>query len=591
MTSPDFNRQRLEELLLSSASRAFPEAERVELNALLRDNPEARILAARSLTFDASLADCLIAAEARREQSKPLDQAPIQVDFKRPNWLAKAAVWIGAFHLLGNTAKAGGTISSTTSTTLFTQSTIFLLMKKAVTSITAAILVLGGSGIYVIHRSNESSRARVAEMETQIQTLSDELGIKSTRSASSRAAASNSQKTVGITQVIAIYSGDNIINMQESAAIEQFENQLTAMDVESLKNMLLDAEKINNPINGRVAETIMEALIAKDPAEASRIASQLIGRGLEFQYLLSRSAEKAFKAWLAKDPAAADAWYVATAAAGGLNSKTIAPNGLEEFAIDRTFACLRLAAQSKTNPSEAAAMLATMLPADVTKALQEVNDPDALRLMIPKLSPAQKGPAAEGVIKAMAASDLNAAFTWAKSLEMDDLSRNALMATGIEEAVKSGKLDLAGVSERSKDLNLDPERRSEMLVSAATSVSSIPRKKPGTIDPENSVHWDQVPDRIDWLRKEAPSESASEIVGKYLGRLAHYSHNPDQSFKALEQEAARQGNPDPALTIAFAKWAGLWDSERFIDKSLEHLRKLPASEERDNAIEMIEINR
>ncbi len=594
MSTPEFNRQRLEELLLSAVSRSFPEAERAELNALLRDNAEARTIAARSLTFDATLADCLAANESRHRHEKPLQttgSTPVNVDFKRPNWLAKAAVWIGAFHLFGNTAKAAGTASATTGTTVLTQSTIAILMKKAVTSITAAILVLGGSGIYVIHRNNESSRARVDTMEAEIQSLSDQLGIKTTSISNRRAGITDSQRTVSITQVLAIHDGDNRITMQEGAVLDQFNNQLAAMNAESLRNLLLDAEKISSPINGRVAEMIMAALVLKDPAEATQVASQLIGRGSEFQFLFSAAAAKAFDAWLAKDPAAADAWYVATASAGGLNSKSIAPNGLEELSIDRSFARARFSKQVLANPAEAAAMLATMLPADVTTALKTVTDPHALRQILPKLSPAQKGPAAEGAIKAMAASDLKTAFTWAKSLEMDEPARNHLMATGIEAAVASGRLDLAGVSEWSKDLSLDAKRRSEMLVSAATSVSLIPRENENVIDVENSVYWDRVTGNIDWLREEASTESAGGAVGDYLGKLSYNSHNLDKSIKAYESEVARQGKLDPDLTIAFAGWLSMKDDAQFSAAALKLLNQLPPSEKRKEMIERVEMNR
>ncbi len=594
MSTPEFNRQRLEELLLSAASRSFPEAERAELNALLRDNAEARTIAARSLTFDATLADCLAANESRHRHEKPLqttDSTPVNVDFKRTNWLAKAAVWIGAFHLFGNTAKAAGTASATTGTILLTHSTIVILMKKIVTSITAAILVLGGSGIYVIHRNNESSRARVGTMETEIQSLSDQLGIKTTSVSDRRAGTTNGPKTVSVVQLLAVYEGDNIITRQEGVIIDQFEKQLASMDAEALKNLLLDAEKISSPLNDRVARTIMEALILKSPADATQIASQLIRRGSEFLFQLSHSAAQAFDTWLAKDPAAADAWYVATAAAGGLNSKSIAPNGLEDLSIDRSFARSRFSAQLLANPAEAAAMLATMLPADVIAALKTVTDPDALRQILPKLSPAQKGPAAEGAITTMAASDLKAAFTWAKSLEMDEPARNHLMATGIEAAAGSGQLDLAGVSEWSKDLSLDAKRRSDMLASAATSVSLIPRENENVIDVENSVYWDRVAGNIDWLRKEAPAESMGEAVGDYLGKLSYNSHNLDKSIKAYESEVARQGKLDPDLTIAFAGWLSMKDDAQFSAAALKLLNQLPPSEKRKEMIERVEMNR
>ena len=584
-----------EELIAGYLDEVLSESEKVELNAWLKADAANMHRFTEAVMFEQQIRAAVItkaeisAKQAERFTSRPIS---ISVDFKRTAWLARAAAWIGAFHFLGNSAKAATAGSSaTTGTNIVTQSTIAILMKKTVTSITAAILILGGSGIYAIHRHNESTKERVAKMQTEVESLSDQLGIKTPGPANRRAGGTDAQKTVGVVQVLGVYSGDNRIDMQEKAILDQFKNQLAAMDAKSLKSLLLDAEKISNPIQGRVAEMIMAELILKDPAEATQIASQLNGRGSEFQFLLSVSAAKAFKAWLEKDPAAADAWYVSTAAAGDLNSKNIAPNGLEELTIDRSFARLRFAAKLLTNPTEAAAMLATMLPDDITKALQEVTDPNALRQILPKLAPAQQGPAAEGAIKAMAAADLNAAFTWAKSLEMDDQARGALMATGIEAAVASGKLDLAGVTERSKDLNLDAARRSDLLVSAATNVSLIPQEKEHHIDSNNRVVWDRVAERIDWLRKEAPAEMSGTMVGNYLGKLSYESRNLDKSLEAYQNEVNRQGKIDPDLTINFAFYLQLQERDEAKAAALDLLNKLPPSAKKDSAIENTELNR
>jgi hypothetical protein len=517
---------------------------------------------------------------------------PFKSSLKTTNRFARAAVWLGAFTWFGNKANASAVVSTAAqNSTQLTIASISILMKKTVTSITAAILVLGGSGIYVIHRNNGTSRNRLASMETEIQSLNDQLGIKTTSLANRRAGKTNSQKTVSITQVSAIHDGDNLITRQEGEIIDRFKKQLAGLDAEGLKTLLLDAEKLSNPINGHLVQYIMKELISKDPAGATQLAMQLTSRGLAFQFHLSHQAADAFRAWQAKDPAAADAWYVATAAAGGLNSKNIPPNGLENLAIDRSFARLRFAAQMKTNPTEAASMMATMLPDDVTAALKEVTNPETLLAFLPNLPPERRGPAAEGAIKVMASTDLKAAFTWAKSLEMDEPSRNHLMATGIETAVGNGKLDLAGVSEWSKDLSLDAKRRSDMLASAAASVSLIPRKNPNVVEVENSVYWDRVAGSTDWLRKEAPAGSAGEAVGDYLGKLSYNSRNLDQSIKAYESEVARQGEPDPDLTITFARWLSMSDDDQFSAAALKLLKQLPPSEKRNDRIQLIEMNR
>jgi hypothetical protein len=455
-------------------------------------------------------------------------------------------------------------------------------MKKTLISITALILVLGGSSMYLIHRSNDSSRARLASMENEILSLSNQLGINTTTASNKRSGMTHSPKTIGITQVMAIFEGDNVLNSQEGAILRKFQEQLTAMDADSLANLLLDAEKISSPINGRIAEMIMKELILKSPADATRIASQLIGRGNDFQFSLSSAAADAFEAWLAKDPAEADAWYVATADAGGLGGKSIAPNGLENTAIDRSFARLRFAAQASANPTEAAAMIATMLPTDVTTALQTVTDPEALLKILPALSPEQKGPAAEGAIKSMAAKDINAAFTWADSLGMQVSERDALLASGIEAAVAGGKLDLAGAAEWTKKLKLDEQRRSSLQVAVAVS---------STFKEERVADWNLVADRSDWLRKEAPPELANQLIGDYLGRLAYNSRNPDQSFKAYEQEFARLGGPDAELTIAYTFWLRTIGSDYLTDQAMKYLQALPESQKRDEAIRSLQSNR
>lgn len=593
MSASHSNHERLEELLLASATRSLPETERAELNALLRHDAAARAFAASVLTLDALLAECLTVDEARRHHAADLLSAtpvPVKATFGRTHWLAKAAAWVGAIHLFGHPAKAASTASAPTGGTLLAQASVVIVMKKAVTSLSAVLLILGGSGIYAIHHHNESSKARVVRIEAEIQMLKTQLGIQSTSPGDRRARSAGSQPLIGITQVAAIYHGDNIITRQEGAILDRFKKQLSAMDAEALRNLILDAEKISDPIHGHLISDLMKELILKDPAIATQLATQLNRRGLAFQFHLSQKAADAFRAWLAKDPAAADAWYVATAAAGGFNSRNIAPNGLEYLAIDRSFARLRFAAQVRSNPAEAAAMMATMVPDDVTSALKEITDPETLLAFLPNLPPERRGPAAEGAIKAIASSDLQAAFHWATSLDMSDRDRSSLLASGIEAAVDSGKLDLAGVSEWSKNLTLDAKRRSDLLVAAATRVSLIPGQN-GRIDPNNRVVWDRVAERIDWLRREVPVETSEEMVGTYLGRLAYESHNLEKSLEAYRNEVTRRGVMDPDLTIAFAFRLQLQESDRAKAAALNLLNQLPPGAKRDHAIRTTELNR
>lgn len=575
MSVPPFHPERLEELLFLSAGNVLTGDQREEINTLLREHAEARSFAARSLFVDSLLVDSLATDEARGSH-----QMQAAGPVRRTHPFARAAAWIGAFLVLGEKSQAAANGSAAVP-----QITLSLLMKKTLTSLTAAILVLGSAGTYAIHHHNQSTRQRVAGMETEIESLSDRLGIRSNRPAVRDGSGKSAGKSVGIVQVQAIYEGDKVIDREEAAILEQFQQQLAAMDAEALRNLLLDAEKISNPVNGRVAESILKALILLDPAEAVRTATLLSGRSSGFNFLLSVSAAQAFDEWLKRDPASADAWYRETLAAGGLSVRSVPPNGLEEHAIDRSFERLRFKAMVKSNPAVAEGMLATMLPADVTRALREVNDPNALRAILPKLAPEQRVASARGVIETLAAKDPNAAHAWAKSLELPARERDTLMAEGIKNAVASGKLDLVAVSEWTRKLDLDPKTRSNTQIDAAVSASRIRGND------DRATDWNRVAERIDWLRQEAPAETADRMVGEYLGKLTYGSNSPDQSFKAYEAEVSRRGNPDPALTIAYARYLGMFGIPRFSEQGLKYLKTLPPSEERDHVMEMIEINR
>lgn len=575
MSREQFNPERLEELLFLSAGGSLTEDQYREINDLLRDSAAARSFAVRSLTVDSLLIEALAARGSAGNQERQSASSKGSIGH-----FGRAAAWIGGLVFFGSRTQSAAAGSATV-----TQTTITILMKKTFTSITAAILVLGSAGVYVIHRHNESRRQRVAGMETEVKFLSDQLGIESSSIRSSESGSRNAESPVSIVQVLAVYDGDNVINSQEAAILEQFKQQLAVMDAESLRSLLLDAEKISNPVNGRVAESILDALMMLDPAEAARTATLLSGRSNSFNYQLCMSAARAFGDWLEKDLAAADAWYRETLDAGGLRARSIPPNGLEEHDLERSFGRMRLKAMVESDSAGAEAMLATMLPRDVTSALREVTDPKVIGKILPKLQPEQRVTAAMGVIEDLAAEDPNAALDWAGSLEIPVRERDTLVAGGIKNAVAGGKLDLAAVSEWTRKLDLDAGTRSDTQIDAAVSASRLPGGDTRATD------WEGVAERIDWLRKEATPESADRMVGEYLGKLAYNSRTPDQSIKAYEAEIARRGNPDPALTIAYARYLGMFGTSRFGDNALKYLRALPPSRERDQAIEMIEINR
>lgn len=573
MNQKPFDVTRLETLLFLAAGNLLTEAESSEISRILRDHPTARSFAARSLILDSLLIESLAMQEVRTRYERP--SSPVVT---KPQYMARAAAWIGAFFLIEQQAQAATTSAAVT------QTTITLLMKKTITSITFAILIFGGLGIYFIHHHNESAKQRVIGMEFEIQSLSDQLGIKTRGNTGRQAGSQRAENSVNIVPLLAMME-DNKISREESALFEKFRLQLKTMDVESLKNLLLDAEKISNPVNHNLANHVLKKLIELDPAEAARLSTMLSGRSNAFNFTIATCAAQAFESWLEQDPVAADAWYRETLAVGGLNGKNIPPNGLEEHSLVRSFERLRFKAMLQSNPAVAESMLATMFPGDVTKALSMVTDPDAIRNILPKLKPEQRVDAAQGVIGNMAANDPNAAHAWAKSLEMPDRERDTLMAGSIKDAVASGKLDLAAVSDWMKKLDLDPKTRSQTQINSVISASRLPGGDEGATD------WNRVNERIDWLRQEASPESADRMVGEYLGRLALTSQTPDQSFKAYEAEIARRGNAAPALTIAYARLMGMINSSRFSDQAMKYLKALPPSQERENAMQMIESNR
>lgn len=570
------SQKHLEKLLLNSTIDPFNETERAELNLLLRNDVEARAFATMHLTIDALLAESLAANE----------QVAISIHTRRSrsnsNWLARAAAWVGSFYLLANTAKAATAGTSTTTGTSVLTKSVIIIMKKAFTSITTTIIVLGGLGIYSIHSHNQSTEARVAEMQSEIQSLSDQLGIKSTSSSIRMTGNGNVPKNISITQVIAVLLKRSL-SMQDKLFLSHFREQLATMDSDSLETMLLDAEKISNPIDETLALMVMHELISKDPAEATRLATQLIERGSGFQFQMSVAAARAFEAWLLKDPVEADAWYLTMAAEGKFNPRCIPPNGLEHLAIDRSFARLRFAARVMANPEEAVAMLSSMRRDDVTIALAGITDPNAMNQILPMLEPEQRISSVEGVIKSMAEKDLAAAFTWTRSLGISDLQSDTLMAKGVVAALASGKLDLNEVSQWSKNLNLSEETRSDMQIKAALITSRVSGN-------EDLTDWDKVADLTAWIRKEAPASLADGMVGDYLGQLI-WSKNGSEVFKAFEEEVARQQNPDPSLTIRFAWNVAAISPKHYGDKALKYLEELPSSPEREEAIDFIKMNR
>ena len=90
------NRESLEELLLSSSTGQLSDEERTRLNELLRDDPEARVVAARFLATDALLADALESSSVERR---------FVSRHRRRTWLSWGMVAVAASVIPDNAAE------------------------------------------------------------------------------------------------------------------------------------------------------------------------------------------------------------------------------------------------------------------------------------------------------------------------------------------------------------------------------------------------------------------------------------------------------------------------------------------------------
>lgn len=119
MNQKPFDVTRLETLLFLAAGNLLTEAESSEISRILRDHPTARSFAARSLILDSLLIESLAMQEVRTRYERP--SSPVVT---KPQYMARAAAWIGAFFLIEQQAQAATTSAAVT------QTTITLLMKN-----------------------------------------------------------------------------------------------------------------------------------------------------------------------------------------------------------------------------------------------------------------------------------------------------------------------------------------------------------------------------------------------------------------------------------------------------------------------------
>jgi hypothetical protein len=584
MIERNYNRERLESLLFASVNEAFSPAEREELNAILRGSAEARKFAAQFLTIDAVLAETLAASRVAELYTQPVEPVlpkPIQFASTRPGWLSRAASWASGFSLFGgNFAHA----ASKAATGLLPKASYSIFMTKTTITIAGAILILGGSTLTVLHHKNNQTSARVAQLEVESNALRRELGLSpnsehtganGSNGASGRPAATS---RITIPLLMAIH-GKSRLTMEEGMALRAFEDQLASMDAESTKQLILEAETIGE-VPSRFYEQLLKALIKKDPAVATSLATRLALASPQFDWLVSSCSAEAFKQWLAIDFAAAEAWYATTAAAGGLYGKSIPANGLEKSAVDRSLPMALFAAALRSNPQAAETMLAGLLPEDVTLAMQDIKEPSIVERILPKLSPDQRRRAASATIKELGAKDFDAAIAWANSLNLGS-QQDVLAADAVIAAHSHGKLALNDVAQWSKTLNISDKERGDMLGEAARHASTVNKQ----------VVWANVAENCNWLRESAPQGVAGEQVGRLLGLLALNRLEVSAAVKAYEQEQARQNTPDPSLAITFARYLGQGSHSTCTTEALKILDTLPPSPERDDARSVIELNR
>ena len=281
---------------------------------------------------------------------------------------ARAAAWLGAFTWFSNKAQAAGTATST-----------ILMTKSASTAITAALLVTGGGTLYLLHRQNQRSAARVEEMQA-INRRSVDSSADHTASARQDATPGSRMDATALSpgqllnQWRKLFEGDDLGSSEKVAKDSiDFYRKLETMNAEEFTAIAVEAEQMGDLPNMLVS-LLVHSFARKSPEGATVHGTRLAVIAPEYDLMVVASAASAFETWLANDPTAAHAWYRDAWAAGMLVQKTIPPEGKEPFALHRNLSRVCFSALLESAPREAEAMIPAMLPDDVVIAIKTARE-------------------------------------------------------------------------------------------------------------------------------------------------------------------------------------------------------------------------
>ena len=310
--------------------------------------------------------------QGQRRDEEPLPS--MRPDISPMSRFARAAAWLGAFTWFGNKAQAAGT----------TTSTILMTKTASSTAITAAILITGGGTLYLIHQENQQSIARVKHLEEvnrrgMVPPAANTIPIRPDATGSENKTNAAATPRDRLNRWRKLFSGEDLGNPQEVSKLSlEFYRKMETMNAEEFTQIAVEAEQMGDLPNMLVS-LLVHSFAKKSPEGATVHGTRLAAIAPEYDLKVVASAASAFTSWLAKDPAAAHAWYQDASAKGLLVQKTIPPVGKEAFALHRHLSRIRFSALLESSPQQAEAMIPSMLPDDAVTAIQDARNRNKLQ--------------------------------------------------------------------------------------------------------------------------------------------------------------------------------------------------------------------
>lgn len=376
--------------------------------------------------------------------------------------LARAAAWLGAFTWFGNKAQAASTTSTTTTGTFFTLKT----------ASTAFVLLLGGGVLYLIHQNNQESTANIE----QLQARKDAILNSPAENPSTRTPISATNHTTNQTTASAPVMAnkeyldalcDKLEYLQDMREGREASAGMDAMDLESLKQLLEDAQKTER--HYKAVYWILGKMAERFPADATMLGARIITTRTPFSSQDSEAVGECFLAWLQSDPKAADQWYVAAMASGELVPKSLPKVGMEDFLPERILSKLRFQVMLETDSEKAVSMAGDMLDVDVAAAMSsyqlDFSKAEILRDPISRiasqLTPEQQKVALDRYVGTLALEGFTAASKWIDAVDISESARSSLRSSAAKSAYMSKKLTKAEALKIVDSLPDYPERKKD----------------------------------------------------------------------------------------------------------------------------------